>query len=198
MAKFSERYGYTRLSDVIIRENITEEIQNAICSCYDRLRDGFYSSIGFNETSLYKKLEKYLWVYFLNQREGNFQNYIVATSFIEDASNPWFQKLDLIEKTINFLYKEDYNETFSLTNRFVSELNSEFKRLNFAYRIINDEIVEITAKEEIETIQKALENPNNKIKMHLNNALELYSKRPEGDYRNSIKVPLDFFFFHNV
>ncbi len=61
MAKFSERYGYTRLSDVIIRENITEEIQNAICSCYDRLRDGLCSSIiGFNQTSLYNKLEKYL------------------------------------------------------------------------------------------------------------------------------------------
>jgi hypothetical protein len=30
MALFSERYGYTKPSDVIIRERITPEIQNAI------------------------------------------------------------------------------------------------------------------------------------------------------------------------
>ena len=39
MALFSERYGYTKASDVIIREKITPEIQNAICSCYDKLPD---------------------------------------------------------------------------------------------------------------------------------------------------------------
>lgn len=183
MAKFSERYGYTRPSDVIIREKITEDIQNAICSCYDRLRDYFFHH------DRYLIFEKYIWTYFENEREGNYKNYIVATAFIENASNPWFKKLDLIEMTIDFLYQEEnnYDEKFPLTNRFVSELNSEFKRLNFAYRIINNKVVEITAKEEIETIQKALENPNNNIKIHLSNALELYSKRPEGNYRNSIK-----------
>jgi hypothetical protein len=35
MVLFSERYGYTHPSDVIVREQITPEIQNAICSCYD-------------------------------------------------------------------------------------------------------------------------------------------------------------------
>ena len=37
MALFSERYGYTKPSDVLIRETITEEIVNGICSCYDYL-----------------------------------------------------------------------------------------------------------------------------------------------------------------
>lgn len=39
MKLFSERYGYTKPSDVIIREKITPEIQNAICSCYDKLKN---------------------------------------------------------------------------------------------------------------------------------------------------------------
>ena len=39
MALFSERYGYVKVSDVIIRERITPEIQNAICTCFDKLED---------------------------------------------------------------------------------------------------------------------------------------------------------------
>ena len=41
MVLFSERYGYTKPSDVIIRERITPEIQNAICNCYDDLKKQF-------------------------------------------------------------------------------------------------------------------------------------------------------------
>ena len=42
MKLFSERYGYTKPSDVIIREKITPEIQNAICSCYDKLKNRLF------------------------------------------------------------------------------------------------------------------------------------------------------------
>ena len=70
---------------------------------------------------------------------------------------------------------------------FVGELNRNFRRLNFAYRIVNKEIVEITSEEEIKTIETALSSSKDNIKIHLNNALELYSKRPDADYRNSIK-----------
>lgn len=44
MGLFSERYGYTKPADVIIRERITPEIQNAICSCYDKLPNFFIDS----------------------------------------------------------------------------------------------------------------------------------------------------------
>lgn len=44
MKLFSERYGYTKPSDVIIREKITPEIQNAICSCYDKLKNRLFSA----------------------------------------------------------------------------------------------------------------------------------------------------------
>lgn len=42
MGLFSERYGYIKPSDIIVRETITDEIQNAICSCYDRLNYAFF------------------------------------------------------------------------------------------------------------------------------------------------------------
>ena len=109
MALFSERYGYIKPSEVIIRERISPEIQNAICSCFDRLEAAFheYEKSTFNmEHSHYENLEKFLWTDFLNKREKSFYTkggrYVVATSFIEGDSK-WFLKLDLIEKTLKYL-----------------------------------------------------------------------------------------------
>lgn len=186
MKLFSERYNYTKPSDVIIREQITPEIQNAICSCYDRLKDLFNEHRRYNEDP-YLDMEKILWTNFLNQREGYFQNgyqyHIVATYFLEDDNNPWYRKIDLVEFTIKYLH----NVNSHICQSFVKLLNHEFKRLNFAYRVVGTEIVEITSKEEIAAVESAMHDSATNIRTHLNKALELYAQRPVGDYRNSIK-----------
>lgn len=186
MKLFSERYNYTKPSDVIIREQITPEIQNAICSCYDRLKDALPKTGTYYENP-YVALEKHLWTYFLNQREGNFREgrryHVVATLFLEDVHNPWYRKLDLVEFTIKYLHKF----SIAVSNKFVKQLNSEFERLSFAYRVVGTEIVEITSKEEIAAVESAMHDSATNIRTHLNKALELYAQRPVGDYRNSIK-----------
>ncbi len=191
MKLFSERYNYTKVSDVIIREEITPEIQNAICSCYDRLPDLFQQLYIRHSNNYYIELEKYLWIYFLNKREGDFSKggryHIVSTFFIEDPNNPWYKKLDLVELTIKYLYRLTNNHSKSVFNEFVKQLNFEFERLNFAYRVVDQEIVEITSKEEISAIENAMQNATSNIKVHLRKALDLYAQRPQGDYRNSIK-----------
>ena len=141
----------------------------------------------------YIDMEKYLWTYFLNQREGNFhygsRYHVVATLFLEDENNPWYRKLDLVELSIKYLYDMDmkYDRRMYVFNSFVKQLNYEFGRLNFAYRVVNTEIVEITSKEELAAIESSMHDSPQNIRMHLNNALELYAQRPLGDYRNSIK-----------
>lgn len=194
MASFSERYGYTQTSDVIIREKITSEIQNAILNCYDRMKD----TLPFIN---YSSLEMYLWTNFLNKRDIDFNEdilfdkSIVFTEYIEDSNNEWYKKLDLIELVVKYLYKptkrnyiQDYVDSFpDIAAFFITQLNNEFQRLNFAYRIVNKEIVEITSEEEISTIEEALNSSKNNIRIHLNKALELYAQKPAGDYRNSIK-----------
>lgn len=193
MKLFSERYNYTKASDVIIREKITPEIQNAICSCYDRLRDKIFFRSGFYDGQPYIDMDKYLWTFFLNLREGDFQDgrmyHIVATNFLEDKNNSWYRKLDLVEFTIKYLYKlgEDDCRFSSVPDEFIKQLNSEFGRLNFAYRVVGTEIVEITSKEELAAVESAMNDSATNIKLHLNKALELYAQRPIGDYRNSIK-----------
>ena len=189
MVLFSERYGYVSVSDVIIREKITPEIQNAICSCFDRLEQIMIDNT--YDDRAYMKLEKYLWVFFLNKREKEFYTYngyhIVATNFIESDID-WYKKLDLIEATIKYLYALERNpKHHPIVDEFSRQLNYEFERHKFAYRIIEKEIVEITSQNEIVAIETALATSSKNVQLHLNKALELYSLRPVGDYRNSIK-----------
>lgn len=197
MGLFSERHGYLKPSEIIIREKITLEIQNAICSCYDRLKHNLCSTKGSYNNDPYMDLEKYLWTFFLNNREGEFQDgriyHIVATAYIENDSVEWFKKLDLVDFTIEYLYDHSQNNNnknyqfLTAINSFVEQLNREFERLNFAYHIINNKIVEVSSKEEIITIEETLQSKQKNIRLHVNRALELYGKKPSGDYRNSIK-----------
>lgn len=192
MKLFSERYGYTKPSDVIIREKITPEIQNAICSCFDKLPERFQTT-NLYESNPYYNMEKFLWTYFLNEREGEYQEggryHIVATAFIEDENNPWYKKLDLLEVTIDYLYSNNitFDRNHIIAEAFINHLNSEFERLNFAYRIVDQKVVEITSQVEILSIEQAQLNSENNIQMHLGKALDLYAKRPTADYSNSIK-----------
>ena len=190
MALFSERYNYTKASDVIIREKITPEIQNAICSCFDELRT-FFNRHNYYGSSDYAELERYLWSYFLNNRIGKYDNHIVATAYLEDSNKPWYKKIDLVEQTIKYLNaiskNNSYSFYYSAFERFVKQLNFEFDRLNFGYRVVGTKIVEITSEEEIDAIESAVEDSPDNIRAHLNNALVLYAQRPKGDYRNSIK-----------
>lgn len=196
MARFSERYGYIKPSDVIIREQLPLSIQNAICTCFDKLLEllKMQTQDPYAGQEEYQKLEQYLWVFFLNERKGHFSyNSSVATKFLENYEEPWYRKLDLVEATIEYLfYRENNIEDYlrargSVAKVFVDMLNSHFERLNYAYRVVDKQIIEITSKEEVASIETAMEDSTDNIRMHLSKALELYSKRPDGDYANSIK-----------
>lgn len=184
MKLFSERYGYTKPNDVIIRERLTPEIINAICSCYDRLRY-LISTPGSN---FYYKMGSYIWTYYMNNRESDYTGYNIATEYIK-GSTSWYEKLNLLEFSISYfrmITTKGYIP-INILNSFIVDLNFNFERLNFAYKIIDDKIVEITSKEEIDAIDNAIEENKDNIKAHLHNSLDLLSRKPIGDYRNSIK-----------
>lgn len=85
-----------------------------------------------------------MWVYFLNEREGNlsYNNSPIATTFLENNNKQWYQKLDLVEDAIEYLFnresrlEEYYRAKGSVAEIFVKLLNSHFERLNFAYRVV--------------------------------------------------------------
>lgn len=194
MALFSERYGYTKPSEVLIRETMTEEMENALCTCYDVLADslsrGGYS---YNDET-YKEMELFLWTDFLNKRRNDFYGdyggyMIVATRVLKDKEMEWFMKLNMVELSVKWLYAIGTKDPLivKLANAFTGRINSEFERLNYAYRFVEKEIVEISSKEEIVAIETALKKSENNVMVHLQSALNLLAKKPTGDYRNSIK-----------
>lgn len=190
MALFSERYGYKKASDVIIREQITPEIQNAICSCFDRLEKAFEKSgYPYPKQSKYSLFE-YTWTQYFNERLSEFSYHEdIIANYIESPGIEWYEVLDIIEFSIKWMHDNDMKHIpyGKASNLFCQLINYEFERLNFAYRIVNCEIVEITSEQEINTIENAIESSPRNVKMHLNSALEKLAQRPNGDYRNSIK-----------
>lgn len=189
---FSQRNGYSDVDNIIVRERITVELQNAICNSYDDFKStvvGMYTM-----PDLCRGMEEYLWRYFLNEKLSDFSDRydhykLVLRWVILDKSFPWYKKLDVIESSLDYLYStsETYPFYRGVIDKLVESLNFEFKRLSFAYRIINKQIVEVTTEEEIVSIKKALQDNNDSVREHLTKAMELCSKRPLGDYRNSIK-----------
>jgi len=181
MSNFSERYGYSKGSDVIIREEITTPINNSILNWFNE----FEVFLGGN----YYVLERDVWQFFLNRKLQNYENSytrrtIVIASEFDNTSLEWYEKLNLIEY---FLSKVKIIIPANTYGGFVDRLNKEFERHNFAYRIIGDGIEEITSKVELESIEEALVNENVGVKTHLKAALAFLSIAQESpNYRGSI------------
>lgn len=193
--KFSQRYGYVKAADVLKRGFLDTEGISALCNCYDFLAMWFQNydlNRGYHDKS-YTDLEEAIWCFFMNKRRNDFysdySHKVAATAYLQSEQYEWFTKFDLIEFTINRLRTgapQGYKGYHNIVNRFVLMLNSTFKRLNYAYRVVDDYIVEITDQEEIAAIEEAVRKKSS-VRTHIEEALKHLSNRPTPDYRNSIK-----------
>ncbi len=97
-----------------------------------------------------------------------------------DKGREWFERLDFIE----FCVQKNEDRT-----AFVKLCNIFFEREMSAYRIVGNEIVQITSEEEIAEIEKSL-NLGDKFssaRTHLQTALQLLADKKKPDFRNSMK-----------
>ena len=186
--RFSERYGYKTLSEDIILERITLELHNALCSCFDRLNA--YMQEKTHSVVYYYGLQRYIWTRFLNNREAeyNFGNDIVV-DFLINPEIEWYEKFDIVEEAMYYLTiaKFPIIKGAKFFDSLKDDLNSELERLNAGYRVVDRFITDIISEEEIYAVTTAIEDNDESVKTHIQNAVMLYSRRPEADYRNSIK-----------
>lgn len=197
---FSQRNKFVEVSDTIIYGKITEEINIAIINCFDRMWESLnnlhdHYSVPY-ELHRYD-VEREIWIHFCNKKLSEFVKdgrfYLISVNYLERKEVEWFNKLDLIEFVLGYIKqyidRHFFNavKTTQIMASFIENLNFEFDRLNFGYRIINNCVTEITSKEEIESIQEAVDLLDTKIQKHLQKALEHYSRKPDPDIRNSIK-----------
>lgn len=88
--------------------------------------------------------------------------------------------IDFVIKVISDFYN-------NFVQKFTKRINSEFERLNYGYRIINNFVTPITAKEEVESIEEAIDNAKGNIKEHLRSASKHLADKEKPNYRTSIK-----------
>lgn len=183
---FSERKGFTSTSNIVLRDEMSEEVKNAILSCYCR----FCQSLTYTTRTIPQDIDEELWIHFFNKSLRDFFDGSYYTPvfepYIVDDQIIWYQKLDMLEYVCRWLSKRS-NFGSNYLNDFEKSLNFEFERLNYGYRIVNHMVTDVTSEEELKSIEMAIEESKDNVKEHLDKAIENYSKRPDPDCRNSIK-----------
>lgn len=191
--RFSERYGYKPIREIIQKESMDDNLRNGIWSLFtiylwNQVDYSSYQSHGNINTSNLKTLIIAYWLNFFKQPIDTipiqFEKvlYKVRSSFFNCE---WHEVYSFIEETL-----ENYPREFKKNKEFFTkELNKCLEKENSAYRIINNEITPITSEQEIQSIEDTLKNTNqySGVQQHLNQALKLMSDRQNPDYRNSIK-----------
>lgn len=104
---FSNRKGITPISPVIIKDDMTPEVINAIRSCYYV----FCEALHKNKRSSYQSLtqediEKELWWRYMNMPLEEFNQYgkyhLTFDHYLQDGRFLWYQKLDILEYVVRW------------------------------------------------------------------------------------------------
>ncbi|MCK5624780.1 hypothetical protein KAI04_02980 [Candidatus Pacearchaeota archaeon] len=180
--KFSERYGYSNLNKELQRGKISEHLQTRL---WNIIYDDIVSKIEWplNDSEICNFFE-HCWdsIFKLNIRDfkKNTDNYYIAKEInLEYNRLKWYEVFDLLEEIIKNFKQQ------SLKNKFNQILNEE----KSAYRIVNNQVVEIISEEEIKEIEAVFnqEDKFNPVKIHIGKAIKFLSNREKPDYENSIK-----------
>lgn len=187
---FSERNGCVDPTDVMILGEVPKVVANAISSALCRVFQAFKSNpwrISIEHCGE-QTLAQSIWTDFMNEDLAKFdlmfdRGYKDISNWITSDATPWYKKLDLVE----FITEKLSSLNKSKSEQFVEEINEQFERLKFGYRLISGTVVDIVSEDEIKSIQTAIDNSMEQVAGHLKKALALHSKRPKPDYANSIK-----------
>lgn len=187
---FSERNGYVDPTDVMILGEVPKVVANAISSALCRVFQEFKLNIWVlpGEISHQQTLAQAIWTDVMNEDLAKYdlmfdRGYKDISNWITSDSTPWYRKLDLVE----FISEKLSSLNKFKSEQFVEEINEQFERLKFGYRLISGTVVDIVSEDEIKSIQTAIDNSMEQVAGHLKKALALHSKRPKPDYANSIK-----------
>lgn len=191
--RFSERYGYKKVREIVQIDSIDEPLRNALWSLlkvfvWDHVNvstgiyGNYYLANGLNEEI--GALCNRLWFgYFkkpLDQLDGEWDKvYDVLRKYFFGCE--WYEVYDFLE------FVASNYERYQFKDKFVASCNQALEKEISAYRFVGGLISRITEQQEVDEIERALETALGQVRTHLRRALELLSSRETPDYRNSIK-----------
>ncbi len=191
--KFSERYGYKSVKDIIQTDSMDEPLRNGLWNllklyCWDNvnsvygLSPGQYLNGSGNEKIKY--LCERLWFSHFKKPLDELSNdwgevHKILREYFFGCE--WVEVYDFIE-----FVAENYS-SHEFRGDFTKVCNCVLEEEMSAYRFIDGVITRITEKGEIAEIEEVLETSPDPVRKHLRRSLELMSDRENPDYRNSIK-----------
>jgi len=190
--RFSERYGYQPIREIIQKNSINTDLKNALWNAIIVCIFNKYSYhfgarsrpiIGSNLESFFQLLFHSFFKKRIDQIPYSIESTIAEIDTLFFKTYKWYEIYNFIEACIEYFPFDEKKEDFIIL------LNDCLEIENSAYRVINYQITPITSEQEIQSIEQAIENTNpySGVQQHLNQALKLMSDRQNPDYRNSIK-----------
>lgn len=178
--KFSQSLGITPIRVDLQRDSMDIPLRTKLWSTIYLIL--FNDDITVFELCRDQWMAKEIWVNQLDSPIDDFSERLfmdrLKNIFLKDK---WYKAFDLIQEIIFYLSFID--------TEVINNLNDILEREMSAYRLIKDKFVEITDKQEIIAIEKALEDSHvlESVHTHLSTALSMWSDRENPNYRNSIK-----------
>lgn len=190
--RFSQRNGYTSIRQIIQKESMDNALRNGIWSVlytyiWNRIEYGRNQSPLVKNSNISGLLNSY-WLNIFKEPIDIMPDYTkdslqIIRKYFFDCD--WHEVYSFVEETlIHFPF--NLNKT---QEAFIQTIDNVLKNENSAYRLVGNQVIQITSEQEIQSIEEALTNtsPYSGVKQHLNQAFQHMSDRQNPDYRNSIK-----------
>jgi hypothetical protein len=184
MTSFSERLGLTRPKQIQIND-LDMELRNSLWNvCRDY----------FKPTNAHLKDERFMYDLAAELSKDIYKQPVedlpeLSTQFVRQQIKyfqkaRWYEVLNYVEFLHNWL-----SVSYQEQELFESQINEVLEREKSGYRFIVGKLAPITNKIEMQELEQAarLEDRFALVAEHVRTALALYSKKPQPDYRNSIK-----------
>jgi len=185
---FSKRKGLSPVKDIIQKDEIDDALRyglwNALHLCiWEKISYSDYSHI-FQSSNLYELFQHYwhnLFKFPLDNLPPSFEG---ARTRVREYffKCEWHEVYDFIEFTAQNCPKK-------LQEEFIKFCNHILEKELSAYRFVDFQLTDITAAEEMESIELAINSTTkySGVSKHLRTALGFLSDRKSPDYRNSVK-----------
>ncbi len=198
MPRFSERVGLTTPKNIQINDmddDLRNSLWNMVCRVYEefgREGYGYWCSIADCLAFVFFKIL----IDEVPSNQGRAKNWI-KNCFDQMA---WYEVYDFIEYVVANheriaigLHRNKITENPHpiKKDQIIEYFNVFLKRELSGFRFISGVLSPITNETEIQEIESAVESARDRgfqgVQTHLTSALDMLGKRPEPDYRNSIK-----------
>jgi len=185
MKRFSQRIGATVAPSIIQLESMSDALRNSIwnllVSLFDEGDTGWWRIAELSSQFFFKLPVDELPSY-NNRRQEWLKKQFYAM--------PWYEVYDFVEFILEWYERSNVRQKFRKAQLF-AVFNHLFEEELSGYRFVGNELAPISSPAEVAAIESALATTSATglagAHAHIAAALRLLAKRPDPDYRNSIK-----------